>query len=277
MCCPAVVQQSSPALDRRSLLRAGGAALAGVAFGVSGANGQPAPQPLHFAHLADLTHPLTGDFPLYPAPANTPFRKAPIAGYQKDGYFANRWELVEHTGTHMDAPCHFAEGQSDLGTLPARQLVAPFAVLDLRDRAARDPATAVTVDDVLAWEKRHGRLPANAAVFLNSGWDAKAKDAKAFLGRDRSGVLHFPGFAAAAVEFLVRERSIIGIGVDTLSLDIGPSADFAAHKALLRADKWGLECIANLSQVPPAGATVLVGALRVPGASGGPCRVLAVW
>jgi kynurenine formamidase len=150
-------------------------------------------------------------------------------------------------------------------------------VIDLRDRAKRDPDTAVTADDVLAWEKRHGRLPDGCAVFLNSGWDAKAADAGAFLGRDRSGVLHFPGFTAATVEFLLRERRIAGLGVDTLSLDIGPSKDFAAHKVLLPAGKWGLEAVANLGAIPPAGATVIVGAPRVPGASGGPCRVLATW
>jgi kynurenine formamidase len=274
MCTPAIVVQATRDLDRRGLLRAAGAAAA-VAFtaGTSVAQQPPAGT----GRVADLTHPLTPAFPLFPSPGNTPFRKTPIAGYAKDGYFANRWEVVEHCGTHMDTPCHFADGQADLGGLPAAQLVAPAAVIDLRDRAKRDPDTALTADDVLAWEKPHGRLPDGCAVFLNSGWDAKAADANAFLGRDRSGVLHFPGFAAATVEFLLRERRIASLGVDTLSLDIGPSKDFAAHKTLLPAGKWGLECVANLGAIPPAGATVIVGALRVPGASGGPCRVLATW
>src|SRR5205823_1627943 len=140
----------------------------------------------------------------------------------------------------------------DLGTLPPAALLASAAVLDLRDRAGRDPDTAVTVDDLRAWEKQHGRLPDHAAVFLNSGWDAKAKDAAAFRGGDRAGALHFPGFSGPAVEFLVRERTIAGVGVDTLSLDIGPSADFAAHKTLLGAGEWGLECLANLGTIPPA-------------------------
>ena len=132
------------------------------------------------------------------------------------------------------------------------------------------------MDDLRAWEKQHGRLPDNAAVFLNSGWDAKAKDAKAYLG-GTAGNLHFPGFSVPAVEFLLHERSVVGIGVDTLSLDIGPSPDFAVHKAWLPAGKWGVECLANLGAIPPVGTTVIVGAPRVPGGSGGPSRVLAVW
>ena len=122
----------------------------------------------------------------------------------------------------------------------------------------------MTVDDLKAWEKKHGRLPKNGGVFLNSGWDAKAKDPKAFLGQDRSKTLHFPGFSKEACEFLLKEREVAGLAVDTLSLDFGASKEFAVHKLWLGAGKWGLECVANLSQLPPAGATVFVG-----GAEGG--------
>jgi kynurenine formamidase len=114
-------------------------------------------------------------------------------------------------------------------------------------------------------------------VFLNSGWDARAGDPRAFLGQDSSKTLHFPGFSKEACEWLVRERDVAGIAVDTLSLDFGPSKDFAAHGVWLGAGKWGLECVANLAKLPPAGATVFVGAPKVAGASGGPTRVLAVW
>jgi kynurenine formamidase len=276
MCSPTIIREVTRGLDRRQLLHASSAALAGAMVGTGRAPAQT-PRPLTYTHVADLTHPLTSDFPLYPTPANTPFRKSPIADYAKDAYFANRWELVEHTGTHMDAPCHFVEGQADLGALSPSALIAPIAIVDLRERTSREPDAAVTVDDLRAWEGRHGRLPDNAAVFLNSGWDTKAKDAKAFRGGEQAGALNFPGFSGPAVEFLVNERKIVGIGVDTLSLDTGSSTDFVAHKTLLRSGKWGLECLANLGTLPRAGATVIVGAPRVPGASGGPCRVLAVW
>ena len=114
-------------------------------------------------------------------------------------------------------------------------------------------------------------------MFLHSGWDAKAKDAKAFLSADRTGTLHFPGFSKEACSFLLEERQVAGLAVDTLSLDFGASKDFAVHRLWLGSGKWGLECVANLSQLPPAGATVFVGSPKVVGASGGPTRVIAVW
>src|SRR5262249_33443951 len=132
-------------------------------------------------------------------------------------------------------------------------------------------------DDLMAWEKTNGRLPKQCGVFLNSGWDAKAGDAKEFLGQDDSKTLHFPGFSKEACEFLLKERDVAGLAVDTLALDHGPWKDFPVHKLWLAAGKWGLECVAKLSKLPAAGATVFVGVPKVLGASGGPTRVLAVW
>jgi kynurenine formamidase len=155
--------------------------------------------------------------------------------------------------------------------------VGPAAVIDLTEKARKNADGVVTIDDLKAWEKTHGRLPKKCGVFLNSGWDAKAGDARLFLGQDRSKTLHFPGFSKEACEWLLMERDVTGLAVDTLSLDFGASVDFAVHKLWLGAGKWGLECVANLSKLPPAGATVFVGAPKVIGASGGPTRVLAVW
>src|SRR5581483_7293788 len=180
-------------------------------------------------------------------------------------------------GTHLDAPAHFAPQGVTADRLGASSLVVPAAVIDIRERARKEADAAVTVDDLKAWEKKHGRLPKQCGVFLCSGWDEKAGDAKAFLGQDDSKVLHFPGFSKEACAFLLREREVAGLAVDTLSLDVGASKDFAVHKLWLGAGKWGLECVANLSKLPPAGATVFVGAPKVRGASGGPTRVLAVW
>src|SRR5436853_3627871 len=115
MCTSHVMRVAVSEPDRRKFLRAGGAAVAGALFGGAAALAQnQAPKSLTYTHVADLTHPLTADFPLYPSPVYTPFKKAPIAEYAKDGFFANRWEVIEHCGTHMDAPAHFAEGQADM-------------------------------------------------------------------------------------------------------------------------------------------------------------------
>jgi kynurenine formamidase len=224
-----------------------------------------------------LTHALSPTFPIWPGPASFPIRVTNAATVAKDGYYANKWELVEHHGTHLDAPAHFAPKGVTAERLEASSLIVPAAVIDIRERARKDADAIATIDDLTAWEKTHGRLPKGCGVFLNSGWDAKAGDARAFLGQDDSKTLHFPGFSKEACEFLLAEREVAGLAVDTLSLDFGVSADFAVHKLWLGAGRWGLECVANLSKLPPAGATVLVGAPKVIGASGGPTRVLAVW
>jgi kynurenine formamidase len=228
-------------------------------------------------NVLDLTHVLSPTFPIYPGPRSFPIKITKGASVEKDGYFANKWELVEHHGTHLDAPAHFAPKGVTAEKLKPASLVVPAAVIDISERARKDADTVLSVDDLKAWEKKHGKLPKGCAVFLNSGWDAKAGNARAFLGQDRARTLHFPGFSKEACAFLLKERDVAGLGVDTLSLDFGASKDFAAHKLWLGAGKWGLECVANLSKLPPAGATVFVGAPKVLGASGGPTRVLAVW
>jgi kynurenine formamidase len=279
MCAPSVVEAALAGVGRRDALRLAAGlvaaavpcAAAGAAAGDAGARWAVAAD-----HVLDLTHALSPAFPIFPAPANFPIRVTNATSIARDGYYSNKWELVEHHGTHLDAPAHFAQGPT-VDRLEARALVVAAAVIDVRERARKDADTVATVDDLKAWEKAHGRLPGRCGVFLNSGWDAKAGDARAFLGQDGSKTLHFPGFSKEACEWLLAERDVAGIGVDTLSLDFGPSKDFAAHRVWLSSGRWGLECVANLSRLPPAGATVFVGAPKVAGASGGPTRVLAVW
>lgn len=279
MCTPAVIESALAGVSRRDALGlAGGLLAAALPFASRGAAAEPAAKQFFAAdHVLDLTHTLSPSFPIFPAPTNFPIRITNTNNLSRDGYFANKWELVEHHGTHLDSPAHFAANATSADRLPCQALVVPAAVIDIRQRARKDADALVTVDDLKGWEKTHGRLPRRCGVFLNSGWDAKAGDSRAFLGQDRSNTLHFPGFSKGACEWLVHERDVAGLGVDTLSLDFGPSKDFAAHKVWLEAGKWGLECVANLSQLPPAGATVFVGAPKVLNASGGPSRVLAVW
>jgi kynurenine formamidase len=155
-------------------------------------------------------------------------------------------------------------------------LVAPLVVVDVSQRAAADPDTQGTVDDLLAWEQEHGPLPAGAFVALNAGWDALVGDPQRFLGIDAAGVPHFPGWHPEAAVFLVQERDIVGVGVDTVSLDFGASTDFGTHLTVLPAGKYGLESLANLGNVPPVGATIIVGGPRHLNASGGPTRPLAL-
>jgi kynurenine formamidase len=229
-------------------------------------------------NVVDLTHTLTESFPYIPIPGITfPFKKTLIATIEKMGVAAHRWDIHEHIGTQIDAPSHFLAGGLPLDRIPARKLIAPLAVVDISERARTDVDASLTVEDVRNWEAKHGRLPAGAAVFMYSGWDAKVHDAKAFINLDGSNTMRFPGFSPEAVEFLLRERDVAGIGVDTISVDPGRDKEYKVHKKWLQGDKWVVECAANLKRVPAAGATLFVGATKVEGATGGPVRLIATF
>lgn len=242
------------------------------------AKGQTKSNSISTENVVDLTHTLTEDFPFFQIPGiYFPFKKIPIATIEKIGVASFRWEIHEHIGTQIDAPSHFFADGLSLEQMPVRQFIAPLAVIDISSRARTNADTSVMIEDIKIWEKKYGRLPKGAAVFMYSGWDAKVNDAKAFINMDGSGAMHFPGFSPEAALFLARERDVVGIGVDTLSLDPGKDKEYKAHKAWLAAGKWGVECAANLKQVPPVGATVFVGAPKVGGATGGLVRLIATF
>lgn len=221
----------------------------------------------------DLTHTLSAESPLYPG--YMPMETQERFTRENNGYFVNRICYDEHSGTHVDAPAHFADGVF-VDQIPVEQLVAPLAVIDISERTLSDEDAQVMPDDILAWERQHGRLPNGAFVAMYSGWDQYIDHPEKFLNKDDSGTLHFPGFHASAAEMLVRERSISGIGVDTLSLDFGPSADFIAHLHILSTGAFGVETLASLGGVSPSGALIVVGAPKVKNGSGGPARVMAL-
>lgn len=277
MCPPNVTNALCDAnFSRRNLLRLGVGAVTAAAAALAVSPTQAAEvRPTRFSHVHDLTHVLGPGTPSFTG--EVLFKIETAVTHAKDGYFGSNIAYWEHMGTHMDAPVHFAPNGLFVDQIPVSALVAPAVVLDLRERAARDPDTVVTPDDILAWEKRHGKVPDGAAVLMSTDWGTRYGSSAAYRNADRGGVMHFPGFGKAAIDFLLAERKIAGIGVDTLSLDHGPSATFDVHYTVLPTNRWGLENLANLSAIPPAGATLIVGAPKVAGGSGGPARVMAVW
>jgi kynurenine formamidase len=235
----------------------------------------PGADDLLAARPIDLTHTLTPSFPLFPA--YDPVRVADRFSIPRDGFYVRGWTFDEHCGTHVDAPAHFGDGAATVDLIPPDDLLLRVAVVDLRERAARDPDTLVVPDDVLAWEGRHGPLPDRCALLALTGWGTRAGDAEAYLNADSGGVLHFPGFAGETGEFLAAERpQVRAIGLDTASLDFCPSTDFPTHLAWLPTGRFGIENLANLEQVPPAGAVAVIGAPKLSGGSGGPARILAL-
>jgi kynurenine formamidase len=226
-----------------------------------------------FSRVVDLTHTITFDFPTYFGDPNLEFET--LFTFEENGFNMYRWLLVEHTGTHMDAPFHFSPDQDTADEIPISKLVIPLAVIDIRRKAGENPDAQVTLDDLIRWEHRFGRIPAGACVAMNSGWADKVHTDE-FRNADENGVLHFPGFHVDAAAFLMEERDVNGIAVDTLSLDYGPSPDFATHYLWLGSNRWGIEALANLDLIPPRGATLIAGGPKIAGATGGISRCLAL-
>lgn len=260
-------------LGRRGFFKGSALAAAGATMAVMAPTPAPAAEQRSFGSVVDLTHTLGTDFPTFGGPPNLEVEQ--LARFGTDGYNMNRWLLVEHTGTHLDAPIHFSEAGHSADSIPVNQLVVPLAVIDIASRAQDDPDTQLTPDDLTAWEAVNGPIPQGACVAMNSGWDRRV-GGNGFRNADGDGVMHFPGFHSEAVDYLLEQSSAAGIAVDTLSLDFGPSPDFATHYKWLPENRWGLECVANPGEVPAAGATIVVGGPKIQGASGGPSRVLAL-
>ncbi len=230
--------------------------------------------------LVDLTHSLGPDTIFWPT--SLPFTLEPVhRGWTPEGYWyaANNFRMAEHGGTHMDAPLHFGEGKLAADAVPLSACVGPAVVIDVREQAARNTDYELTVQDVLLWEQRHGPLPGGAIVVMLSGWGRYWGNKKQYLGSDQPGDtsgLRFPGFSAEAVSFLVEQRNIAALGVDTASVDPGRSRSFPVHRVLSAANKPAFENLANVEQLPPTGAWIFALPLPIVNGSGSPARVIAL-
>jgi kynurenine formamidase len=232
---------------------------------------------LRVDHIVDLTHTLTSTFPFIPVKKLTyPFALIPMATLEKNGVAANSWKIHEHLGTHIDAPNHFIAGQRSVDEIAVRDLIVPVVVIDIEEKARIDRDARLTLADIHAFERAFGEIPAHACVMMYSGWEKRLHD-PTFVGLDQDTVKHYPGFSNDAIRFLLEERAIAGIGVDVLSFDPGVDETYSGHKILFSAGKWGVECVANLDKIPKMGATIIIGAPKVGGATGGFSRILAVW
>ena len=273
MCVPGCIATVQRRLGRRGFVKGAGLLAAGAAALAVRPLPAAAAEPRSFTRVVDLTHPFGPDFPTYDGGSNLEMET--MVTLAKDGYNMHRWHLVEHTGTHMDAPFHFSEDGQTADQIPVEHLVVPLAVIDIRAKAQDDADAQVTPDDLKAFEAAHGPIADGACVAMLSGWADKVSGPE-FRNADGAGVMHFPGFHVEAAQYLMSERNAIGIAVDTLSLDHGMSADFATHYAWLPTNRWGLEALANLALLPPVGATLVAGGPKLKGATGGPSRILAL-
>lgn len=260
-------------LSRRDLFRGSAAVAAATTVGVAAVT---APTPaLSGGHgsVTDMTHELSEDFPSYFG--EQAFFKDPVMNYAANKVNLFNLRLSEHIGTHIDAPLHFSADGKSVAEIPVSSLVAPLCVVDIAARAAEDADTRVTPDDLKAWIAANGDIPAGACVAMHSGWAAKVAT-DGFRNVDGEGKQHYPGFHPEATQMLIEEADVASIAVDTLSLDYGASATFDVHYQWLPSGRFGIENIANLDQVPAAGATLVVGAPKIKGGTGGPARIFAM-
>ena len=277
MCLPGTIEAvreraedlGPPRVTRRSALL-GGAGLAAAAVMPRAASATVRPE----RHRQDLTHVLAEGFPVF---AFDPPRRRTLVTVRRNGFYSQEWTLQEHSGTHMDAPGHFVVGGRRSPEITLEELSIHVVVIDIAARAARNPDAVVQVRDLRRFEARHGRIPRGAGVFMYSGWERRLPDPDAFKNPGPGGTYHFPGWGIEAATWLLEHRDITCIGVDTLSLDPGRSTTFPVHLAILGADKYGLENVANLKRIPPRGAHAFVGLVPWEEGSGGPCRVIAHW
>jgi kynurenine formamidase len=236
---------------------------------------------LRTATVVDLTHPFDSSTLYWPT-SPTKFELTTLTSGMTEGgwfYSANSFCAPEHGGTHMDAPIHFGRGQKTADQIGVRQLVAPAVVIDVSESAASDPDYRLSPADVRRWEKRHGTIPGGAIVLLRTGWSKRWPDRKRYFGDDTPGDasnLHFPSFGAEAVGFLLHDRRVSAIGVDTASIDHGPSKDFPVHRLAAEANVPGLENLDALESLPESGAWVVALPMKIAGGSGAPLRAIAL-
>lgn len=261
--------------ERRRFLKSGVAIGAGAAMAAMAPPIPAAGFPKRAKRVADLTHRLVKAFPSFFGPPAVSDRVT--TNFDPDGFFSKEWTLVEHIGTHMDSPGHFDEGNTLVDAIDPNHLIAPIVVIDITGKAMDDPNAMVEPDDLIAYERGHGRIPRRALVCMNSGWADKVDDGDEFRGGTGFPDLNFPGFSFDATDWLVRNRDPVGIAVDTMSLDPGNSTTFAVHSEFLATGRYGIESIANLDGIPPRGALGFIGVVPWEDGSGAPCRIMATW
>ena len=226
--------------------------------------------------VVDLTHAVSADAPYWPGPSESPFRHDTLSAHEDGAPSMAAYAAPEHFGTHFDAPVHGGMGLPSVDRVALAELFGPAVVVDVSEAAAADEDYALTRADLERWESLHGRIPAGAIVLMRSGWSARWAQGDRYYNRGADGRLHFPGFAEDAARFLVDERDIAGIGVDTGSVDPGNARGFPVHGIVNGSGRFHLENLADLSELPESGAFLIVAPIKIEGGSGGQVRVFAV-
>lgn len=233
--------------------------------------------------IVDLSHPFDADTIYWPTEPGFVLDKGD-AGVTEQGYFyaANRFSAPEHGGTHIDAPYHFAAQGKTVDQIPLPQLIGAATCVDVSPQCAIDRDYQITIDDLKEWEQDHGESLAEKIVLLRTGFARHWPDRERYLGTTETGraaveQLHFPGLHPAAASWMCTARRIKAVGIDTPSIDFGPSRDFGAHVHLFEHNTPALENVASMRDLPPKAFSVVALPMKIAGGTGAPCRVIAMW
>ena len=225
----------------------------------------------------DLTYALDQHAPFWPEGSRvSPFHATIAATYERDGYFGRNLQLPEHFGTHMDAPLHLDPKGASLDEIPVQDFLLRAVVVDVRAAVASNSDYRLTVQDLQNWESAHGTLPRGSAILMLTGWGSRWPSEERYMNQDAKGVMHFPGFSLEAARYLLDHVRPKAIGVDTPSVDYGPSQHFEVHQLTMHAGVYHLESLANVERLPATGAILISLPMKLRGGSGGPARVVAL-
>ena len=230
---------------------------------------------LTYSNVVSLSHPIHPHIPLWAG--DPPVEFEPVADLQTDGYFLRRFAMGEHSSTHMNAPNSFFSDGIGIDRYDPASLIRSAVVIDMRQPCAENPDYCLSDRDIAAWEDKHTKIPANSVVLAFTGWQAKWQSPVDFLNLDEAGIPHFPGFGADVIQFLLAERAIAGIGIDTHGVDGGLDQTFACNRQVLARQGIVLECLTNLDQLPPVGITLVIAPLPLQQGSGSPATVFALF
>ena len=224
------------------------------------------PLPALAQRVVDLGHALAVTDPSWTG--ERVFQRKPEKG---DGYVGGTFSSDEHFGTHLDAPAHFG-GAWTVDKIPVERLVRAGICINITGKAED---YQLSLADVKAFESKNGAIPEGAIVMIATGWDTRWPDQKKYMN-ERAGVKHFPGIHPDAAAYLAKDRKVAGIGIDTPSVDYGPSAKFETHHLSMPLNVFHIENAANLTSLPASGFTIVVAPIKLAGGSGGPTRVFAL-
>lgn len=229
----------------------------------------------------DLTYSFSQETLYWPT-SNTFQIDTVFTGTTDGGFYYESFQFctAEHGGTHLDAPIHFYENRKRVHELEINRLTGRAALIDVSVLVSQDRDYQILTEDILNWESEFGKIPDGSILLFHTGMGAFWPDAKSYLGTDKQGEagvaeLSFPGIHPETARWLVENRSVNAVGLDTPSLDYGKSILFETHQILSEQNIPGFENVANLDLLPPTGAFIIALPMKIKNGSGAPLRIVA--